>query len=175
MVDLGAGQDAYDRLTFCSALFWDIGGSRVLGPKPFRQLAKTFVPTNFTRKLRPSQVAEVSDLLMAHAAGVALGFKHYKWVPVLGEVCQEILSRWAPAKVSEDNPYRILLNKPVEVDRASVLRHFENRYGLHPNAVLELFPDGWASSPCSLTHPLLDVCLEIDGVIGDSTYEDPLY
>jgi len=78
LVHRGDDQEAYDATEFCSSLFWDVGESRVLGPKPFRVLAKAFMPTEML----------TSTKLMGHIRGVANGFKHYSFIPVLGWVCE---------------------------------------------------------------------------------------
>jgi len=80
--DHGSDTDAYDKLTFCSARFADVGSTRLLVPKVFRILAKTFMPTNKQLSIK---------LIHSHVLAVAIGLRHLAFLPVLRHVLPSIL------------------------------------------------------------------------------------
>lgn len=160
----GNTQDAYDRITFCSGYFWDIGGVRVLGPKPFRCLAKTFVPTV---PLNPRQ-------LSLHLGGVAASYKNYAWIPVLGEVCRRILEHHQVGKIQRPVNPTALGGAAVRVDDAAVHRHFVELYGMAPEKFEPVLDEvDFARTGIVVRSPLFRYCGEIDGVFdeGDEDME----
>lgn len=118
--------DDYDHLEFCSQYFWDIGTTRCLGPKPGKVLTKTFCST----------ITYSDDELAEYMRGIAAGFKHYHWIPILGAFCEGLLS--VPGKVAtykDPNPYKIQLTREIDVDTSAVERHFSLLYGLDPGEI----------------------------------------
>jgi len=113
--------NAYDFLEYCSMRFWDTGFSRVLGPKPFRTLSKTFMPH---RQMDASEV-------MGHMKGVAVGFKHYSWIPVLGQFCRRLIRDvTADPRYVHENPYKVMLRQSIDVEQQAVERQFLRIYGV---------------------------------------------
>lgn len=160
LVYRGVGQDAFDSLEFCSQLFWDIGDQRILGPKPFRALAKTFAPA---KQINPSQ-------LMTYASGVATGYKHYMWVPALNTVCDMLIQRHKPSKKAKlaDEAYKLRLKKTIVVDSIAVSSHFYRRYGIDPTEIDNLLRQVDVSRPVAISHPLITRCNIIDGVTSEA-------
>jgi hypothetical protein len=112
--------DQYDFLEFCSMRFWNVGDSRVLGPKPFRVLSKTFMPH------RDIQRAEIPN----YVKGIVEGFKHYRWIPILGKVCGWLDGQLQVVpKFVNDNPYKATLKREIDVDSRSIHEQFERVYG----------------------------------------------
>lgn len=154
MIDRGVGQDGFDKLEFCSSLFWDIGEHRVLGPKVGRALAKSWMPSK-----------HIKDLSQ-HAYGVALGYQHYMWIPVLGYVCRRILAsnRSVNKPVFDANPYKLRLTDPIIVDPDSVERHFIVRYSNYPSSFEDALSSHDFSRPGVHSSDVFDLMAEIDGV-----------
>lgn len=163
MVERGNTQDSYDQLEFCSQIFWDVGTQRVLAFKPFRTLAKTFLPNI---DLKESHI-------MGHIAGVAAGYRHYFWVPVLGEVCRNFLRRNYVGRVWSDwNPHKMAAGElMVEVDELSVRRHFIAKYSHTPEEFLAAFDGYDFTRPATITSHILDFGLQIDDVFSNSVPE----
>lgn len=143
--------DDVDKLQFCSSYFWQVQpGLRVLGPKPERVLAKTFISTD--PNLR-------KDQLGSYVTQIAQGFKNYFWIPVLGEFCQKILD----AKLTErtvkvkNNEFSIRLKEPIPVDKSLVRAQFYKLYGFAADAID--FTNWKPSLGTSLQHELLDAML----------------
>jgi hypothetical protein len=112
----------YDFLEFCSQRLWATGYGRILGPKPGRVLAKAFMPHRIL-----STDKEISE----HMVGVAKGFKHYNWVPGVGDFSQKVLrdNPTLQGKYVNDNPYKILLKEACVVDPEAVEQMFFRVYG----------------------------------------------
>lgn len=159
--------ETYHLAEYCSNRVWETSpGNHVLGMKIGRVLAKTFV----CHKHVPD------DCIESHIAGVLLGFKQYRWIPVFGAVYQ----RWfechpnvVPRKYyAEKNPYQITLTNEIPVDRGTVDEFFRMVYGFDPDIlekwILQLdFPIG-----AVFQHPLMDEIMRIDGVAYDMGIED---
>lgn len=162
MVYRGCDTDAYDSLEFCSSVFWDVGEHRVLGPKPFRALAKSFMPT----------VKLDQKGLSAHLGGVASSFKHYMWIPLLGNVCENFLKhhrvgrKWTPK-----NPYKLTLKHFVDVDPAAVSSHFYRRYGNTPEEFWQTFRGFDFTKPGSISSALLMEGMMVDGVFDQDSFD----
>jgi hypothetical protein len=162
LVERGNDRAAYDATEFCSSIFWDIGEHRVLGPKVARALAKSFQP--HTR---------INVPIEHHIAGVARGYKHYNWVPVLGHYCTSVLKNYPNApKILDDNPYKMRLDVPIDVDPAAVERFFIDRYNLDPADVVRIMDllhvdISNYGRPRSISHSLLRQMLEVDGVTAE--------
>lgn len=126
----GNDKRAYDTLSYCSQIFWDVGvheGAirRVMGPKPFRCLGKSFM----ARKRMHN------DELQLHVKGIAEGYKHYDFVPVLNQVCARLRAKikGSAKQYVDDNPHKVVLNSFVpDVDQDAVNAQFEYLYGMSP-------------------------------------------
>lgn len=122
--------DQYDHLTFCSSPFWDIGnGRRCMGNFPFHTLSKTWMNSDNTI---------LQQDLPGFMRGVAMGFKHSTWIPVLGTVVMQLASIKADVRNDrqyiESLQYKIRNTSAVlDVDPSSVARHFEAIYGVPPS------------------------------------------
>jgi hypothetical protein len=151
----------YDRLEFCSGRFWNVGGTRVLGPKPGRVLAKSFMPHV---KLAPSGV-------LNHMVGVAKGYKHYMWVPGVGEVCQNIIRTHKNVKgqiYGNENPYKLKLRSDVEVNQCAVDNMFTTVYDLSADLFRAHCRSFESITPgMCVQSSLLDQVLQVDGVFDD--------
>lgn len=155
---------------YCSMRFWNVGSTYVLGPKPGRVLAKTFVchDSSLTHEDMP-----------AYCNGIAVGFKHYRWIPVLGGVVDSIMrqsvkhtkkTQMAVSKAAGSNPYKILLREELtEVDPDSVYRQFEKIYGFDPKPLEEIIYNHKITYGVAWHHSQFDVMSEIDGIRGANT------
>jgi len=120
-----------DYLEFCSMRFWDVGGVRVLGPKPGRVLAKTFVSVD--PLMQDNQLCD-------YVLQIAKSFQYYQFVPVLGEFCRGILEH-----VVTDKKYKSSFRKygwtplreEIEVDNVSVANQFLKIYGFSPESLCQ--------------------------------------
>lgn len=151
----------YDYLEYCSMWFWNVGNTRVLGPKPYRVLAKTFMPHRIIKE----------DELISYMVGIAVGFKHFSWVPVLGKFCLHLIEANPDVKGTYvcDNPYKVVLKTEIkDVDQHCVDTQFERLYGFHPSVedhVLECFYP-------IVPNMVLPSCLFIHGLDKDGITTD---
>jgi len=157
--------DEYDFLEFCSQRFYDVGDSRVLGPKIGRVLAKTFISTTKVP----------GDDMKAYVTGIAKGFKYYNWLPILGPLCQQIENHGHEAySCVNRNPYKIHLRREIEVDPQAVAMMLNRVYGtdfeLLETMVLEM--DVMNNLGCSFEHEAFYQILEIDGVVPSGDAKD---
>lgn len=150
----------YDLLEFCNMRFWDVGHTRVLAPKPFRTLAKSFSPSDAS--------VESDNDIAAHVQGVARGYKIVEWVPILGKVCNAVLQGRAAIDKTKrnkpsENPNKMQWTDVSDIDLECLDRQFYTIYGHYIEdvenilSVCDFTKVGWA-----YTHPILDHCLKID-------------
>jgi hypothetical protein len=154
---------------YCSMRFWNTGSTFVLGPKPGRVLAKTFVCHDQSL---------TTDDMPQYCAGIARGFQYYRFIPVLGVVTDCILrkpikqskkTQAALSRALRSNPYKIMLTHNVEVDPDSIYRQFVKIYGFDPKD-LETLINGTDIKYGSAWHnPLFDIMSEVDGITGEDT------
>jgi len=149
----------YNLLEYCSSRAWDVGGDRVIVGKVGRVLAKMFVTTKKVDVER-------------HMYEVALGLRHYTWVPVLGVVIQSVLngcySRKVKALNTPKNPYQIYLRREIEVDEAVAYQFFEDVYGFDARVLERVLSNVDFSQPGkAYTHPLIQQIMDVDGVLTD--------
>lgn len=142
--------DESHRVSFCSGWFWSIGNGRhVLGMKPFRTLAKTFVTKD--PLLKPSD-------MLSYAKGIAISMRHYRFIPVLGQVVTQLLTRTHGVdilKYVEDNPYKHRLERPLEIDQNEVNHHFSLLYGMHPDDFKFIDNVDWCQTGSVVRHAAL--------------------
>lgn len=149
----GRGTAGVDDTEFCSCLFWPIGEQRILGPKVGRALAKSWMPSKTINNLRK------------HAYGIAIGYQHYWWIPVLGYICRRIVSSNPYGRpVRDANPYKMMLNEPIFVDKSIVEAYFMRRYLHSPDVYESVFEDLDWSQPTAVDDNIFTHMLEIDGV-----------
>jgi len=157
--------EEYDFLEFCSQRFYDIGDTRVLGPKIGRVLAKTFIST----------IKVPNDDMKAYVTGIAKGFKHYGWLPILGPLCRQIIEHGHESySCVNGNPYKICLRRDLDVDPQAVATMIERVYGIDfellESTVLEM--DVMNNLGCSFEHESFYQILEVDGVVPSGTAAD---
>lgn len=151
-------RDDYDLIEYCSARAWDIGGHRVMGPKPFRCLGKTFIGVNH----RMTQ-----EEVLPHIRGIAYGMRNFRWVPVLGRVLSEITEGYSGKEIPHTkNPYAIKITQEFDVDHDVLDAQFEKIYGMSPILLenelgsLDYNETGWAYTSSAVRRGLeLDGCL----------------
>jgi len=117
----------WDHASYLSAIPWQVGlNKRVLGPNPVRGLAKTFIAKD---------AAMPVDRMPNYILGIARGFKHYAWVPMLSHICASVENDERVSRFGRDgeNPYRVQLRNPTDVDMAYVEQHFLNLFGTLPS------------------------------------------
>lgn len=145
----------YDYLEYCSGRFWDVGGTRVLGPKVGRACDKTYVSAD--PLLKAEQVA-------SYMQQVAIGQKHYFWVPIFGYMSRKIANIKIRKRARvEENPYKWNLRHQIDVDPVTVSAQFYKIYGFDASLMEDALYH-WIPQPGTcLDHPLLRRCLEVDG------------
>lgn len=123
-VNHGNDRDAYDSLSYCSSFFVDVGPQRVMCPKIFRTLAKTFMPhdTALPRRLVPN-----------YLKGVALGLRHLEFLPVLGPILRQLQTIGGAPRLEVRGPADWAHKKSfdVHIEPEAVSAWFERKYG-HP-------------------------------------------
>jgi len=121
-----------DFAEYCSQRFWNVGDRYVLGPKPARVLAKTFVCHD---------VSLNADDMQGYCQQIAVGFQHYTWVPLLGPVVQNLagsgarVTKKVRAIINREKQaqfHKINLREAIEVDLSSVVSQFIKIYGFDP-------------------------------------------
>lgn len=151
----------FDDITYCSSRFWRYApGLRVLGPMPFRTCGKTFVSTDPAMTLAD---------MPAYMRGIAIGFKLYHWVPVLGPICENIIAATDGLTVKTArgaaNPHKHKLAEalgPVHPD--IVNDFFFSVYGIHASSFSYLADVPFASHPGnSWDLPFMEEGAIIDG------------
>jgi len=122
-----------DYAEFCSQRFWNIGSQYVLGPKPGRVLSKSFICHDTALR---------SEDMPGYITGIARGFKHYNWIPVLGTFCANLITKNAPLTRRAEsslaraaNPYKVFLRSELTIDKGSVHAQFSKIYGFDPNVI----------------------------------------
>lgn len=155
-----------DFAEYCSMRFWNTGDQYVLGPKPGRILAKTFVCHD------PSLTTADME---SYCVQIAQGFSNYRWVPVLGSVIEQLVKRnvqtsKAATKALKSNPYRITLKEAIEVDWASVYTQFNKIYGVDPRHLEEYFTAHKIEMGKAILHPTLRHIAEVDGAVTSKTW-----
>lgn len=153
-----------DHLEYCSSYFWNIGDTRVLGPKIGRFLSKGLVPH------APLPKEEV----LSHAKGVAVGYKHYMWLPILGDICRIYASMDDVGTKSfiDPNPHKIQLKQAiVDIDMDAVNQHFETLYGFPATMVIdELLSIDFRRTGISVYSQLIEHLLEVDDCATSRTW-----
>lgn len=158
-----------DFAEYCSQRFWKIGDTYVLGPKPGRVLAKTFICHDASLS---------TEDMPEYCRGVAAGFQHYTWIPVLSIVVQKLLGmptgrisrnvQAALARMREEQYHKITLRTQLDVDLSAVYSQFLKIYGFDARD-LERDLRGWnCEFGVAIQHELLDELNKIDGVSEDS-------
>jgi hypothetical protein len=158
-----------DFAEYCSQRFWRIGDTYVLGPKPGRVLAKTFVCHDASLS---------AEDMPEYCRGVAVGFQHYTWVPVLSKIVEKMLSmparkqsanvREALNRMQNEQFHKINLRTELDVDLSSVYTQFAKIYDFDARD-LERDLEGWdCEFGVSIHHELLDKLNVVDGVCDDS-------
>jgi len=162
---------SYDHLEYCSGRFWKAGGTRVLGPKPFRWLAKAF----HLKRCWSDEEAE------AVLRGITADPNNH-YVPVVGEICAWILSKidiGGPRIIEKEWKGHAAAIGVVRDDET--LGMFENLYGYTAKWVREFF-DSLPEFELGivLDNSLLASGLEVDGcnvqgdrfAFGSQTWDD---
>lgn len=148
----------YDYIEYCSMRAWNIGGTRVMGPKPFRALGKTFISTKTN-----IDKTKIFD----HIRGIAVGMRGFSWVPVLGRVVDKLAFGFEGKSVDyTNNPYAIRCDLNMEIDMDSVLHQFEKIYGI-PLQHFEMELDGLDFNRVGWSYQsdTMDIGLAIDGCL----------
>jgi hypothetical protein len=153
-----------DFAEYCSMRFWNIGnGQYVLGPKPGRVMAKTFVCHD--KSLSPEDMP-------SYCGEIAHGMRNYDFVPVLGTFLRRIMegrghvSKRVGVAITRDrlsSPFKVGLSEPIEVELHSVYAQFEKIYGFDPKPLEEEFESWTFTGSQSLKSALLDHMAEVDG------------
>lgn len=156
---------AYDDLTYCSSRFFRIGGGRrVLANMPFRTLHKTFISTDNALK--------ESDM-PGYIAGIARGYKHFYWLPVLGTIMQTIVNKADAAKIESKvsrtsvNPYKVTMTEDIEIDPMEVADYFYCVYGMDITTFSYVSSVDWMKTGVEWNLPFMRQGLQIDGLAKD--------
>lgn len=156
----------YHLMEYCSQRLWEYQpGQYVLGPKPGRLLAKTFV----THRHVPDAFME------AHMSGVMEGFKMYSWIPVFGKFFEQWFVRHTkPGKLfySSKEEHRVTLKTELVVDVSIVNDQFFAIYGFYPEQLNSVIEEMEFKIGDCYRHPLLDIMLEKDGISYDYSLPD---
>lgn len=156
--------DKYHLMEYCSQRLWEYQpGEYVLGPKPGRLLAKTFI----THKHVPDSKME------AHITGVMEGFKNYSWIPVFNFVYDTWMKRHPmPGKLFyKESEYRIQLKKELVIDESLISEQFFKIYGFYAEQLAGICDLEFNIGDC-YEHPLIERMLEADGVKYDYDMAD---
>lgn len=126
-----------DFAEYCSQRFWNVGDRYVLGPKPARVLAKTFVCHD------PS----LTDVDMpGYCQQIAIGFQHYSWIPLLGPLVVNMANNGAKVsnrvkalikRNAQSQYHKVNLRTEIDVDTGSVVSQFIKIYGFDPRPLDE--------------------------------------
>jgi len=158
-----ANADAHN-VRYCSSVFMQVtADSYVLTPDPFRVLAKTFL--GIDRRL---PLALIPNLIM----GIAKSFKHYRWMPVLSIVIDNILSREESVKAyvpKDDNPHRIMLREEIVVDPLYVHASFVKIFGVPPSTFDHIDAHDWLTPGVVVVDDALDEMLVSLGHIAPAS------
>lgn len=154
----------YNKVTFCSSLFWDIGnGRRVLDRFPFRTLSKTFM--NSDPALRTQDMP-------GFVAGVARGFKHSYWVPLLGDVCKILADTTIASRVDKraaaTAKYKYCANTVENIDQDALEAHFLDFYGVEISTFAYLKDVPWHQTGVVFNLPGFREMLAIEGFTDGS-------
>lgn len=138
------------RVSFCSGWFWTYGdGKHVLGLKPFRTVSRSFVTKD--------PILTPSDML-SYAKGVAVSMRHFRFVPVLGTIIQQLLTQTHGVntlKYTEDNPYKTRLDKALVVNMDDINHQFTLLYGMHPSEFKFINSIDWCKTGSVVRHPAI--------------------
>lgn len=156
----GAGQMAWDLTSYCSSYAYRIGnGRRHLDNKIFRTLAKTFVCSNIS-------LTEAD--MPGYVTGIAKGLTS-TWLPVLGDVTKQILSKEIEAVTSEHdrklNQHKHIQEIVDDVDASEVADHFQTIYGVAPSHFDFVKEIDWTQTGRSYSDPRFGPALVAEGSI----------
>lgn len=157
---------SFDDVTFCSSRFWRVGGGRrILGNMPFRTLHKTFISTD--NALRQKDMP-------GYIAGIARGYKHFLWLPVLGTVMQTIVTKADKESIETKtsrasvNPYKITMsNVDYEIDKGEVASHFFAVYNIDIETFNYVEDVAWLKPGTEWDLPFMRKGLQVDGLAKD--------
>lgn len=160
-----------DLAEYCSMRFWNIGSGRyVLGPKPARVLAKTFVchDRSLTVEDMPSYCKEI-----------AVGMRAYSWIPILGTMLHRVASidakatmrvQQAVSRANKDASYKVLMpQEEIDIDISAVYAQFEKVYGFDPKPLEGAIEDMDMQWGVGYHCEGFDIMNEVDGVTGEGT------
>lgn len=161
---------SYDLISFCSGYFWRGAHHRVLGPKPFRILAKSFMPTSTTI---------VKDIdLRCWMRDVAVGMASYCDLPVLGLFLKKMYKNFAylpesPTKIkrlTKKSEYSIWgAEFKCELDVDGCYEQFANIYRADAVIYEALIKKVDDYLHVNYSHPLFDYALMVDGVLTNKS------
>lgn len=153
-----------DFAEYCSQRFWDVGDRYVLGPKPARVLAKTFITHDPT--LTSADMPE-------YCRQVAVGMLNFDWIPVLGP----FVKKWAAtrptnnkrvqaavARTTTNQFHKITLREPISVELAAVRAQFFKIYKFDPTDLEQALCDLKLETGVAYWDSSLDHMCEEDGV-----------
>lgn len=163
--------DQYNLLEYCSQYFWNYGTiskpRRVLGPKIFRTLAKTFTP--------------IQDIKRCHYRSwlkeVATSFIHYRDLPVLGDFICSIASRdishdekllpgSVKSQIRREFEYKPSLQYVEPEDSVVLAEQFAQIYGIAPQTFDFLKSiDFFVCSGVVVQCAEIETALAVDGVM----------
>lgn len=145
----------YDFITYCSARACDIGNGRLMVPMIGRMPAKSFICT----KPLPKNVT-----LLMHCQEIATGMLYYHWLPVLGSIVNQLARTDLYKHYMDDNPYKVMLRSPVDVDIEAVDDWFEKVYGISSTVVREYCDSiDWSQMGVGHLSYIFDVINRVDG------------
>lgn len=153
-----------DFAEYCSQRFWDVGDRYVLGPKPARVLAKTFITHDPT--LTPADMPE-------YCRQVAVGMLNFDWIPVLGP----FVKKWAATRPTNNKRvqaavarsttgqfHKITLREPISVELAAIRAQFFKIYKFDPTDLEQALCDLELQTGVAYWDSSLDHMCEEDGV-----------
>lgn len=162
--------DQYNCLEYCSQYFWNYGTPskprRVLGPKIFRTLAKTFTP--------------IQDIKLVHYRSwlkeVATSFIHFRDLPVLGDFIvrlskiqishsEKVLPKSLKQQIAREYEYKPSLQYVEPEDCDVLAEQFVQLYGMGPQTFSFLRDiDFTVASGIVVQCEELEKGLSVDGV-----------
>lgn len=156
----GSSQAAWDLTSYCSSYAYRIGdGRRHLDNKIFRTLAKTFVCSNIS-------LTEAD--MPAYVTGIAKGLTS-TWLPVLGDVTKQILSKNLESITSSHDrkldQHKHIQEEVSDVDQSEVADHFQTIYGVAPSYFDFVKDIDWTITGRCYTDPRFGPALEAEGSI----------
>jgi len=154
--------DDIDMLEYCSSRFWDIGATRILGPKIGRFLAKGFVCKEVLR----------ADKILDHMRSVGACYKYYKFLPGIAEVLESLDCFSVERNKFEENPYKLLLNRSYDdINYQAIDNMFFKVYGIEARLFRELCASiDWKIHGKVYIHPYFDQIMQVDGAMKISNW-----